>query len=232
MLRHLRPCPLGARLCCRAWSGRVHWPGHRHSTCRRARAGHAVGPQRDRPHHARSRRAARRLLTKNPAASPAGPVGPAEPAHRLGAHHLGLDAHHRSPAADRPAGRAGLAPGVVPARLRGVFLQRRDLQRGAGQLPPGDLPAAAARADERRRPLGRLGHAPARRHARRRARHAAGRARHAVDRVRGQLGGGVVALLLPAARAARRPRSRRDTRGRGPRTWRRTAHGRRPGAAR
>ena len=45
-------------------------------------------------------------------------------------------------------------------RLRGVLLQRRDLQRGAGQLPPGDLPAAPAGPDERRRPLGRLGHAP------------------------------------------------------------------------
>ena len=106
-------------------------------------------------------------------------------------------------AAARPAGRARLAGRGVRGRLGGVLVQRRGLQRGAGQLPPGDLPAAAARPDERRGALGRVGHAAPRRPARRRVRHLAGRAPHAVDRVRGQLAGRLVGVLLPAARDAR-----------------------------
>ena len=170
----------------------------------RRRGDHLPGPgpaRQARRHRAADRRGQPRRRRRR------GAVGQAEPSHRLGPHHLVLVARPRPPAARHPARPAGLAGRAVPDRLRGVLLQRRGVQRGAGQLPAGDLPPAAARADERGRPLGRLGHAPARRRPRRRAGHAAGRARHAVDRVRGQLGGRVVAVLLPAARAARHPRS-------------------------
>ena len=134
--------------------------------------------------------------------------GRLEPAHRLGPHHLVLDAGPRPAAAAHPAGRAGLAGRVVPAWVRGVGVQRCGLQRGAGQLPAGDLPAAAARPDERRGPLGRLGHAAPRRPARWRAWHLAGRARHALDRVRRLVGGRMVGLLLPAAQGSRHRRTR------------------------
>ena len=67
-------------------------------------------------------------------------------------------------------------------------------KRGAGQLPAGDLPAAATRADERGRPLGGLGTLPLG-GVLGGALGGPGRARHAVDRVRWQLGGRVVADL-------------------------------------
>ena len=105
-----------------------------------------------------------------------------------------------------PLAEPGWRVALFPVGFAAFCVQRCGLQRGAGQLPAGDLPAAAARPDERCGPLGRLGHAAPRRPARRRARHLAGRARHAVDRVRGQLGGRLVGVLLPAARAARHPR--------------------------
>ncbi len=121
------------------------------------------------------------------------------PAHRVGPPHLVLDARPVPAAAARPAGRARLAGHGIRSRPGWVLVQRRGLQRGTGQLPPGHLPAAPAGPDERRGALGRVGHAAPRRPARRRVRHLAGCAHHAVDRVRGQLAGRLVGVLLPAA---------------------------------
>ena len=117
-----------------------------------------------------------------------GAVRPPWPRHRLGPHHLVLAAGPRFPGPARPAGRARLARCRLPARPGGLPVRRGGLQRGAAQLPAGDLPAGPARPDERRGPLGGLGHDPARRAARRRVRQPAGRAPDAVDRVRRQLG--------------------------------------------
>jgi MFS family permease len=122
---------------------------------------------------------------------------------RIGPHHLVLDARARLPPAAHPAGRVRLADRRLPRRHGLLLLLRRGLQRGAGQLPAGDLPAPAARPDERRDPLGGLGHDPPRRTARRRARHSGRGASHAVDRLRRQLGVRLVGVLLPAPPPAR-----------------------------
>ena len=94
--------------------------------------------------------------------------------------------------------------------MAAFLLLRRGLQRGAGQLPAGDLPAPAAGPDERGDPLGGLGHDPDRRPARRGIRHPGRGPRHAVDRLRPSLTPYRVAASAPRAVL----RSRKVRRGR------------------
>ena len=83
-----------------------------------------------------------------------------------------------------------------------VVVTKEHLVDGNGKLGATQLFAPAAGPDERRGPLGGLGHDPARCPARRRVGHPGRGPRHAVDRLRRQLGGRLVGVLLASPRAA------------------------------
>src|SRR5581483_2525808 len=99
-----------------------------------------------------------------------------------------------------------------PAALRGHprdRLRRDGLQHRAGELPPGDLPRAPAGTHERDDALDRLGHDPARRPARRRARRVDIAPHRALGRSDRQH------RPVPARAAHLRPRDQGDPEGRG-----------------
>ena len=141
-----------------------------------------------------------------------GAVGPAEPAHRLGPHHLVLDARPRPcrSCSSRWPSRAGgsrCSRSASPAfSFSAVVYNVAQVSYRQAICPPrllGRMNAAVRWVVWGTLPLGGLlGGALGT---------AAGRARHAVDRVRGQLGGRLVGVLLPAARDARHASDRQRT---------------------
>ena len=103
------------------------------------------------------------------------------------------------------AHRAWSQAGPVPDRYRGAELHRCPVQHRAAQLPPADLPAASAWPDERSDALDRVGHAPARRPARRRAGQPARHQGDDLGRRHRQLGGGVLGVSSHRSEDARHP---------------------------